>query len=695
MNLNNMDMETQEEVQSPDTEENFSRLLTSTNLVDSLDEEMLEKISDQCKEGFDVDLQSRESWERDLDEWLKLAMQVREEKSWPWPKASNVKYPLLSTAAMQFAARAYPSLVPSNGKVVQGIVFGKDPTGEKKAKADRVATYMSYQIMQEMRTWEEDMDKLLMMLPIIGTCFKKTYYDPSQEKVCSYLISPKELVVNYWATCLEDAERVSEIIEMSPRVLKERQRQGVFKDVDLRDPVVNPALGTPAKTNNIQTKVDETTPYLLVEQHTFYDIDEDGYAEPYIVTFEKESGTILRIVPRFTEEDVETNDKDEISKITPIQYYTKFSFVPNPDGSFYSIGFGVLLGPLNESVNTLINQLVDAGTVSNLQSGFIGKGLRLKMGDQKFLPGEWKAVNATGDDLKKQIVPLPARDPSKTLFELMGALITSGKELASVAEIFTGKMPGQNTPATTTMATVEQGMKVFTAVYKRIYRSLEDEFKKIYRLNGVYLDPNTYIEVLDEPVDPSDFKNESYDICPGADPTAISQSEKLLKAQGLLELLPSGILDPAKVVMRVLDAQEQPNWQELLNPQVAQTGQAPERPDPKQLEMQMKMELEQQKAAMKAQMDQQKMELEARSAEQKLAMEQQMHAQKMQHTQEMAQVQSAAEIHKQRIFMAQEQVKGQQQIVQSEQQHRQKMQQSKEQAKSSPAKTSTSGKKTK
>ena len=175
----------------------------------------------------------------------------------------------------------------------------------------------------------------------------------------------------------------------------------------------------------------------------------------------------------------------------------------------------------------------------------------MKMGDQPLRPGEWKAVNATGDDLKKQIVPLPTKDPSSTLFQLLGTLITSGKELASVAEIFVGKMPGQNTPATTTMATIEQGMKVFTAIYKRIYRSLTKEFKKLYRLNGTFLDPQTIIAVLDEAVVPEDFSQEGYDICPGADPTAVSSTERLLKAQGLLELLGMGLpIDPIKTTMR-------------------------------------------------------------------------------------------------------------------------------------------------
>jgi len=663
-------------------------MLDSVNIAEELDEDTLNKIGYECSEGFERDMRSREHWERDLDEWTKLAMQTREAKSWPWPRASNVKYPLLSTASMQFAARAYPSLVPSNGKLVKAVVIGKDPDGQKYERAQRVSDYMSYQILEEMEGWEEDMDKLLIMLPIVGTVFKKTYWDPVEEQNCSRLVLPKNLVVDYWAKSLECAERVSEILELSQRKLKERQMAGLFLDCDLGSPNM---WQRPMTKPNPPPSDDASTPYCIIEQHTYIDLDEDGYGEPYIVTFDRTSRKVLRITARFDPDGVYVGDDGKLQKICPTQYYTKFGFVPNPDGSFYDIGFGVLLGPINEAVNTLINQLTDAGTLNNLQSGFIGKGLRLKMGETRFLPGEWKAVNATGDDLKKQIVPLPAKEPSNVLFQLMGSLITSGKELASVAEIFTGKMPGQNTPATTTMATVEQGMKVFTAVYKRIFRSLKEEFKKLYRLNEIYINPNTETEILDTPVGPADFSDKGYDICPGADPTAVSQSEKLMKAQGLLELLSGapGMLDPIKVISRVLEAQEQPNWQDLFTEQVKQSGQLPPPPpDPKMLEMQMKGQLEQQSLQMKAAAQQQDMELKARDKQTQLAMQAQEHAMKMQQSQEKAAVDSAVALHKQKIFEAQEANKARQ----NEQQHQQKLQLSKEKASSQAKVSSSTGK---
>lgn len=659
------------------TQKPLAALLEDVNIAKSLQdkEDKLTKIGADAFAGFEMDLQSRVEWEKRLDEWTKLAKQTIEPKTWPWPAASNVKYPLLSTAAMQFAARAYPSLVPSNGKVVYAKPIGKDPDGAKSQIAEAVSIYMSYQLLYEMEGWEEEMDKLLIMLPIVGVMFKKTYWDPLTETNCSKLVLPKNLVVNYWAKSLKDAERISEVLEVSPRKVKERQQSGLWLDIDL-----GPAPQPDGKPN-MPNQQDDTTPYTIIEQHTFLDLDDDGYKEPYVVTFHKESKKVLRIVARFDEHTVLLNDEGKIKRIEPIQYYTKFGFIPNPDGSFYDIGFGVLLGPINESVNTLINQLIDAGSLNNLQGGFLGKGLRLRIGETRFQPGEWKVVNVTGDDIKKQIAPIPSKEPSNVLFQLMGSLITSGKELASVAEIFVGKMPGQNTPATTTMATIEQGMKVFTAVYKRIYRSMGEEFKKLARLNNLYLNPQTYVEVVDMEVNPNDFDSKANHIFPGADPTAVSQTEKLLKAQGLMELLPTGVLDPVKVVQRVLDAQEQPNWEELLNPQVAQTGQIQPPPDPKMLEMEMKSKLEQQKIGLQAQAQQQRAELDARSEQVRLAMKQQEHAQDMQHKREMATIQAAEAVHKQRIFSAEAQASMNQKLIHSEQSHQQKMQQQKDAAK--------------
>ena len=235
------------------------------------------------------------------------------------------------------------------------------------------------------------------------------------------------------------------------------------------------------------------------------------------------------------------------------------------------------------------------------------------MGETKFQPGEWKAVNAVGDDIKKQIFPLPVREPSAVLFQLLDLLLKSGKELASVAEIFVGKMPGQNTPATTTQATIEQGMKVFTAVYKRIYRALSKEFRKIYKLNREYMNQEEYIDVLDEPIQQSDYQGSENDIVPGADPTAVSSQEKQAKAQAVMQILQLGTVDPMWATQLYMDANEIPGWQQGVR-------QPQPKPDPKQEEMQMKSQLEQQKAQRDMQTAQAKLEMERASKEQELQM---------------------------------------------------------------------------
>ena len=589
-------------------------LQETLNIASKLDEDDLLSIGNQVVEGFDNDLATREPWEKDLKEWTELALQISQSKTFPWPNAANIKYPLLATAAMQFSARAYPTLIPSNGQVVKCKVTGFDHDGQKTTRAERISKHMSYQVLEQMEDWEEDMDKLLISLPIAGTCFKKTYWNANKQQNASILILPKYLVVNYFCRNLNEAERITEIVYQTQRKVKERQNQGLYLEVELGDPQVS--LDNTNNINNssqMMSAEDKTTPYTLLEQHTYFDLDGDGYSEPYIVTVDYDSKKVLRIIPRFTDDSIIVDEKKRVISIEATQYYTKYSFIPNPDGGFYDIGFGRLLGPLNKSANTLINQLVDAGTLSNLQAGFIGKGLRIKMGDVRFEPGEWKPVNAIGDDIKKQVFPLPVREPSDVLFKLLDLLLKSGKELASVAEIFVGKMPGQNTPATTTMATIEQGMKVFTAVYKRVYRSLTSEFRKIYKLNKEFMNPQEYISVLDEPMSKEDYKGPEDDIIPGADPTAVSSQEKQAKVQALMQLLQIGTIDPMAVTQLFLEAHEIPNPEKFLR-------QPQPQPDPKMEAIKAKAQVDQQKAQIDMQVAQHKMQLEQASKEQEMQM---------------------------------------------------------------------------
>lgn len=559
-----------------DNDLNPNKLLSMTNIAEQLDEDALTKIGNDVYDEYIIDEKSREDYIKKNDEWMKLALQVMERKNHPWPKASNVKYPLMTTAAVQFSARAYPALI-KNPRMVRGKVTGKDADGTKSDTALRISKHMSYQVLEEMTEWEEDMDRLTITVPITGCVFKKTYFSGDKKRNCSELVYPKDLCINYYATDLCTASRVTHILELSKNEIFERKARGFYLDVDIEHKSAAPEL---AQRREVQDKVlgtkpptekPENMPNIILEQHRYLDLDDDGYQEPYIVTIDMKSKKVLRISPRFDAEGIELNEAGELLKIKPIQYFTKFSFIPNPDGGIYDVGFGILLGSLNETINTLINSLIDAGTLSNMQSGFIARGLRLKGGNKRFRPGEWKVVNSTGQDLKNGIFPLPVREPSNVLFLLLGTILESSEKLASIVDILTGENPGQNQAATTTLAVVEQGTKVFTAIHKRLYRALDEEFQKLFRLNSIYLKPEDYFEVLDDPdasaeqIFLTDYQSGDIKVRPSADPNISTEVQAIMKAQSLLELAGTGKINMDFAVRNMLEAQDQPNIEQAMN----------------------------------------------------------------------------------------------------------------------------------
>jgi chaperonin GroES len=340
---------------------------------------------------------------------------------------------------------------------------------------------MSYQLMEQMDNWEEDMDKLSIIIPIVGCAFKKTYYSGIKGQNVSELVLAQDLIVDYYAKSLEDATRITHRLSLTTRDIKERQLAGIYSDGTLHTPGHSNLTKISDEIDGLaEQEPDEATPFTVLEQHRFWDLDGDGYEEPYIVTVEEESHKVLRIVARFdakgiTRSEVEEGEEGqgEIIFIQPVHYFTKFPFIPNPDGGFYDVGFGTLLGSINSTIDTAINQLLDAGTLSNMPSGFLGRGIRLKAGNARFSPGEWKFVNTPGEDLRKGIVPLPINSPDSTVFQLLGLMIDAGQRLSSTVDMQVGENPGQNQKATTTMAVLEQGMKVFNSIYKRLYRSVK------------------------------------------------------------------------------------------------------------------------------------------------------------------------------------------------------------------------------
>jgi len=588
-----------------DTTIPFEDLQSTENIAEKLDEDTLDRIGGIVVDGYREDLDSRSAWERNFDENMDLALQTVEQKTFPWDGASNVKYPILTTAALQFSSRSYPALI-SGTQVVKAKVSGFDLTGEKHNAAVRVGKHMSYQILEEMENWEEDMDKLCMILPITGCVFKKTYFSPSLGHNTSELVYPKDLVVNYWAKDLESAQRKTHVLELSSNDVHERKTTGFYLDIDFKQSMETVDEEADERIGIHAINDDDVKPYVVVEQHRFLDLDGDGYAEPYIVTVDLETQKVARITARWDEEGVTYNDNNDIARINPVEYFTKYSFVPNPDGGFYDIGFGTLLSPINNTVNTLINQLVDSGTLNNLNAGFISKGIRIKGGNKSFGLGEWKSVNSTADDLRKGIVPLPTKDPSQVLFTLLSLMIDSANKLGSVTDILTGENPGQNQPATTTMAVIEQGLKVFSSIYKRMHRSLKKEFRKLYRLNRLYLPPESYFQVLDigdqgaMEIFQQDYSTDVTNVQPQADPNVASESQRLMKAQALLELMNLGTVNPTVITARILEAQEQPNIQELMT-------MPPQQPNPEVV-------LEEKKAVDESDRDWARIEIEAQVA---------------------------------------------------------------------------------
>jgi chaperonin GroES len=336
----------------------------------------------------------------------------------------------------------------------------------------------------------------------------------------------------------------------------------------------------------------------MLEQHCHIDFDGDGYAEPYIVYVRRDNKQVARIVARYSQTDIEYNKAgDTILSIKAEQYFTKYPFIPSPDGGFYDLGFGVLLGPLNESINTILNQLVDAGTMANTAGGFLSRGIKLRGGNYNFNPMEWKHVDTTGDDLRKGIVPLPVREPSQVLFTLLSMLINYGERIGGSVDILTGQNPGQNTPAETTRTMAEQGMKIFNGIFKRTHRSLKQEFRKLYRLNQIFISENTrYVSNSDEEgiVLVSDYEGPVTDVMPTADPSITSDSQRLNQAMAIAQRVAAtpGLYNRYEAETTFLKAIKVTNIEKLL-PDPKGPNAVPPAPNPKLQIEEMKMKSKQ------------------------------------------------------------------------------------------------------
>ena len=549
-------------------------IFDTQNVASLLGDEELAKISENAVYGYESDDNSRAEWKDRNREGMKLAMQIYEKKDFPNENSANVMYPLLSIASIQFASRAYPNLVPG-WDIVKGKVVGADQDGLKANAANRVQTHMNYQLNEEMDEWEEETDRLLTVIPILGCCFKKTYYSAVYNRNVSVFSSPADIIMNYKAKSLSTVPRITEKYNLYPNEIIERIRGNAFIEFDFGQANTN-------KDDDDQYNAqDDYRPHLFLEQHTWLDLDDDGYAEPYILNIHYDTKEVVRIYPRFKPADIEFNG-NEIARITGKQHYTKFSFMPSPDGSIYDWGFGSMLGPINHTVNSTIDQLLDAGTIANCQGGFLGKGINLGRGRGggaiRLKINEWLPVGHSGEDLKANIVPLPKSEPSSVLFSLLGFMVNAGEKLSSVNELMMGDQSVHNEPATTSLARMEQGMKVFSAIHKRLHRGFGTEFKKLYDLNAEYLPLEYYYRILDMPevnqeILRSDYDKNNCDVIPVSSPEDVSNTQKMVKAQALMAVRGQGLND-AEIMKRYIESLQVPDSGSIL-----QTQTPP--PDPK------------------------------------------------------------------------------------------------------------------
>lgn len=521
--------------------------IPKANIADMFSEQTLMELGKSVIEGYEADLDSMEDWSDFVETGLKLVKQEKHAKSTPWEGASNFKSPTLMQASLKFSDRASTELLRQED-IVKTAVIGRDENGEKSKQADRVAEYSNYQLNIEMDEWRDEHEKLLYKLPYDGTVFKKTFFDSRLGRPMSNVITYPNFVVNNAADSITRLRRFSETFDLSENEVVERQRQGIWLDVEL-------SLGTTTEDTDHEGEAESDKFTTFIEQQGYFDLDGDGYEEPYTFVVEKASQTVVRIIPRFEPADVlvkdeankraaklsvligeggelaKTDGKREVVRIKAINNITKYGFLRDPEGGFLDIGYSYILGALTNGINTTTNQLVDAGTLSNRQGGWLAKGFRRKMGDSAFKPGQWKQTGIAAVDLRNGIVPLPVKEPSPALFSLMQFMITSSQELSASADLT--QALGANAPATTTLALVQEQQQSAGAIILRVYRAMSAEFKKLFELNAKFLDPEEYQGVLDDPDAnfESDFDIRKMNIVPIANPEISSKIQRIQQAQ--------------------------------------------------------------------------------------------------------------------------------------------------------------------
>lgn len=575
---------------------NLIKNIGDINIARNVDEQTLNNLGQMVLREYEIDENSRAEWRAEIDRAMDMATQTAQEKQFPWPKASNVIFPIITSAALQFQARTYPAII-QNRNVVKGVVWGTDKgqpaldeqkkpltqpdgspvwlvlPGEKRQRADRIGEHMSYQLLEEMPDWEAQTDVLLGRLPIAGGEVRKTYYDPVEKCNCSVGLPITDLVWNYYARSFEAAPRHTEIVRLYPTDIETLERSEIFLPYEY-GPGSDVSDTTESGNAEGSGGSDPDAPHIFLEQHRRFDLDGDGYAEPLVVTVHKRSGNVVRITARYDQEGIVTNDAKEILKICPDDHYTLYGFLPNPKSGSHPLGWGHIAKSLNESINTALNQMFDAGTLQNTGGGFIGTGLSLHSGPVNFQVGRYVPVNTKGMSIRDNVFPIPFPGPSQTLFALLELLLGAAKEVTATQDILAGDASIANAPPTTVLALIEQGAKMYTSIHKRVYRALKSELQKLYKLNRRYMKETARYRVGDEwlEITPDDYRLGG-GVEPIADPTMVTDMQRLGRATVLMQLANDPMANGYEIRRRYLEFANIDRIEEVLQPPNPMAGQ--------------------------------------------------------------------------------------------------------------------------
>lgn len=565
--------------------EKLLKFVQADNIAEMLDDDELLEIAKNASHGYDIDLETCQDWIDMNKEALKMIKaEARSEHTQNYAH-SKVIYPLLASANIQLASRLIPHLVRNN-RVAECAVLGPDPDGIKAIKAEKVSSFFSYDLLIDSDSWLKESHKLIHMVCAWGTGYRKLCFDEGQDKVLSEVLSPEDVIINANTTSIEKSRRITVRNYLTKNEITEYIRAGRFSEVD-----VDTFKAGYIREEQFQDLQDHNPVYEVLEQFCYLDLDEDGYEEPYIVYFHKDSDKVLGIYSGYEVEDIHVTDKGEIKKIIPRPYIVDYHCIDDPAGKYHSMGLNHLLFHQNKSITSILRQLIDSGTLANQQGGFTTKAFKTKRREIKQELGKFTQLEIPPNvDIRSQIMPLPFKEPSQVLFSLLGLLIDAGKETGFVTQALMGESEGQNVPATTMLALVEQGTRAFKPMVQKLFHSLKKEFKMMFYLYGKFSSLERFVKYqdLDIQISKDIFNSSELDIMPVADPTQSSEAHVFMKIQALEQMMQTplaNVLNVPALAMRILKGLQIDKPEELIAPP------QPQAPDPKMVELQMKQQI--------------------------------------------------------------------------------------------------------